>query len=461
MAKRETIDKWSKLYWLLQFFFVKRVYDFYFNKFKVQGIEKIPKGEAVILAPNHQNALMDALAFVSGLKRRQTVFLARADVFKSKLVIKIFTFLKILPVYRIRDGRSELQKNDEIFEITCKVLHNKINPLCLYPEGNHGNKRRLRPLVKGIFRIAFQAQEKFKDQPGVKIIPVGIDYSNYYGFRKNLFVILGDPIEVNEYWSEFEENPPVAMNKLRDHLAEEMKKVMIHIETEEYYKLYMVLRKVYNRVLCKKSGTNHRDLYNQYKADKLLISTLNRCLEKEPERIAELDKVFKEYRHLKKVLNYHDWVPRKKRYSITGNVIFAAISLITLPLVVLGLFNNWPHFFLPLRIVKGIRDRQFHSTAKWGYGVVLMVIYYLVLGILALIFLPFWWLKIMYILTLPSSGIYAISYRRFLIRTWIRIRYSSQMLMRNSKTRLLKSSHDKLLELTDKIFEDYPVSELQ
>jgi len=129
MAKRETIDRWSLYYWMLQVLYVKWLYGFYFSRFRIEAADKIPKGKPVILAPNHQNALMDALAFVSGLKGKQTVFLARADVFKSKFVIKILTFIKILPVYRIRDGRSELQKNEEIFEITSNVLHNSINPL--------------------------------------------------------------------------------------------------------------------------------------------------------------------------------------------------------------------------------------------------------------------------------------------------------------------------------------------
>lgn len=454
MSKREIIDRWSLGYWMLQVFIVRRLYNFYFSKFKIHASNKIPKGESVILAPNHQNALMDALAFVSGLKK-QTVFLARADIFKKDFVSKILTYIKILPVYRIRDGRSELQKNDEIFDVTRKVLHNKINPLCLYPEGNHGDKRRLRPLVKGLFRIAFKAQEKYKDKEGVKIVPTGIDYSDYYKFRRTLFVNFGDPIEVSEYWNEYEKNPAVGMNKLRDRLAEEIKKVMIHIETQEFYGLYMGLRKIYNRSLCKKLKLNPHDLYDQHRADKMMIDALNNCLEKDQIRIEGLNKVFQQYQKLKKELNYRDWVPQKKRYCILGNILFSALSLITLPLVVLGFFNNWPQFFIASRITRGIRDKQFHSTAKWGFGAVLLIVYYLLLFILALVFLPFWWLKILYILTLPSSGIYALSYRKFLIKTWIRIRYSVEMLLKKPKTQRFKSYRDQLVELTDQIYNEY------
>ena len=87
-----------------------------------------------------------------------------------------------MPVYRIRDGKETLSKNDEIFIRSADVLHDRKH-LCLMPEGNHGDKRRLRPLVKGLFRIAFMAQEEFKAEKGVVIIPVGLDYSHYFKIR--------------------------------------------------------------------------------------------------------------------------------------------------------------------------------------------------------------------------------------------------------------------------------------
>jgi 1-acyl-sn-glycerol-3-phosphate acyltransferase len=449
MSKRETIDHWSLLYWCTNFFLVTPIHNFFYRRIEVKHVEKIPGNEPVIFAPNHQNALMDALSLVAGINQFQTVFLARADVFTSKLVKKVLTFLKILPVYRIRDGRSQLQKNDEIFDITTRILRNKINPLCLYPEGNHGDKRRIRPLVKGIFRIAFKAQEEYKSQPGVKIIPACIDYGHYRKFRQTQFIIFGDPIEVCEYWKEYEENPAIAMNRLRDHLSDELKKLTIHIETVEYYDLYMGLRSIYGKTMRKRMGLRGNSLYNKYLADKNMIRKLDQCLEKNPEKIEKMNSVFKKYMELRKKLNFRNWVPQKRRYGILLNVLGIIISVPALPLVVLGLFNNWPHFFLPPLLQKNIKDTQFHSTAKWGAGFVLIIVYYLILFVLALIFIPFWWLKLLYIVTLPSSGIFALAYRRFIIKSWARIRYTFGRMKNGSETNVLKENYDKLIALTN------------
>ena len=67
------------------------------------------------------------------------------------------------------------------------------------PEGNHGDKQRLRPLVKGTMRIALRAQEKFGNNQGVKIVPVGLDYEDYQKFFQDLLIIYGQPVEVSEY----------------------------------------------------------------------------------------------------------------------------------------------------------------------------------------------------------------------------------------------------------------------
>ncbi len=454
MGSRATIDKWSLKYWITKYFLVKYVHDFYYRKIQVQNPSNIPKNAAVILAPNHQNALMDAMAFVAGI-RYQTVFLARADVFTSQFVNRIMTFLKILPIYRIRDGRASLQKNDEIFDLTLNILRNKANPLCMFPEGNHGEKRRLRPLVKGIFRIAFKAQEDYGSKPGVKIIPVGIDYKHYQKFRQTQFINIGKPIEVSEYWDAYTENQAAGMNLLRERLADDLKKLMIHIESEEYYELYMGLRGIYNKVMRKRMNLKNYRLSDQFIADKLMINALDKCLKSDENSIRQLNNAYKEYAGLRDKLKFRDWVASRKKYSLSLNSLALILSLFCTPIALIGLFNNWPHFILPATILKKIKDPQFHSTAKWGAGLVIIIVYYLLIIVLVLIYFPYWWLKLIYIITLPIGGLFALSYRNFIIKTWARIRYTYLKYKKDEKTLRFKSLYDEINRSLDRIMDLY------
>ena len=452
MTKREKIDKWSLLYWFLKHYVVRPAYFFYYKKFLVVHEEKIPDDQPNIIAPNHQNALMDALAFVTGI-RFQTIFMARADIFTTRFITKVLTFLKILPVYRIRDGRENLQKNDDMFDYAEQVLRHKYNPLLLFPEGNHGEYRRLRPLVKGIFRIAFQGQEPYGSKPGVKIIPTGIDYRDYYKFRQTQLVVFGDPIEVADYWKEYQENPAIGMNMLRDRLSEELKKVMIHIETEEYYELYMRLRNITNKALCKKLGLKHRNLYDAFRADKKMIAALDKLLMDSPEKIADLNTKFQEYNGLMKTLNFRDWTAQKPKYSILLNFFAIVASVVVWPIALLGFINNWPHFLIPPVFARKIRDPQFISTTKWGAGFVLFMLYYFILTVLAVIFIPIWWIALIYITTLKVSGIFLMMYRTFLIKSIARIRYSWKIMRKKKDMIRFRQLHEELVQFVIQIMD--------
>jgi len=184
----------------------------YYGEYIVVGQENIPDESPLIFAPNHINAFMDAIAVHSIAPYKQPViFLARADIFNNKTAIKLLKFAKILPAFRMRDGMENLGKNNEVFEQCVEILH-KNSALGIMPEGNQGEQRKLRPLVKGIFRIAFAAQQNSNVQPNVKIIPVGIDYGNLTKFGKHIIINIGKPIEVSEYMQSYAANPVSATN---------------------------------------------------------------------------------------------------------------------------------------------------------------------------------------------------------------------------------------------------------
>jgi 1-acyl-sn-glycerol-3-phosphate acyltransferase len=204
----------------------------FYRKVITIGAENINPEHHIIFAPNHQNALMDALA-VLFTQKGQLVFLARADIFKKKAMAAILYFLKMLPVYRIRDGYANLKENDDIFSKTIDVIKHK-NGLVILPEGNHEGFRRLRQLKKGICRVAFQADEAENNQLKIKIIPVGLEYSHYIRYRQVLTVVYGKPIEVSEYHELYKKSPDRALVELKNRLSDEMKRLMVHISEDDY-----------------------------------------------------------------------------------------------------------------------------------------------------------------------------------------------------------------------------------
>ena len=450
---RKAIDRFSIRYTTFKNYSRVGQWVFY-RKIQSKFHKRIPHDRPVLLAPNHQNALMDAMVPIMGC-RRDPIFLTRGDIFSKKLVAGIFRVFKMLPVYRIRDGASELGKNEAIFKESMDALLRKKCPVAIMPEGNHGEKRRLRPLVKGIFRIAFQAQESYGEKPGVVIVPVGIDYSNYSAFRSHSFVQFGEPIEVCEYWAEFKENPARAMNAIRARLSTEMKKYIIHIESEDHYDTYMLLRKVYNKRMRERLGIRKKDQYHKLLADQAMINGLYSIEESSPEKMPPLSEKSKEYETGVERLHMRDWVFQKERHSLFL-ILFATLGmLITLPAFLYGLICNYLPYWLINRIaIKTIKDIQFRSSVKYIVGLIILPIYYLILFILAWIFANHGWIKWAFLASLPLVGLFAHTWYIWLMKISSLWRYEVKTLAGNKELRSLKELRTQISDLAETMITD-------
>lgn len=448
MAKK-SIDRFSLRYRLIKLYATFGHWIFY-RRIEVKFKERIPQNRPVLLAPNHQNALMDAMAPLL-TTNHDSVFLARADIFKKKFIAGILRLFKILPVYRIRDGASELGKNEEVFQEAMDVLLRKKSPVAIMPEGNHGNKRRLRPLVKGIFRVAFQAQETYGDQPGVVIVPVGIDYSNYSNFRGKLFVQFGEPIEVYEYYPSYLENPAKTINKIRARLAEEMRKYIIDIQSDDHYEMYMLLRHVYNEKMRKQTGRVKNTLYNRLVADQMMIGQLHEVEQQESESIQALDKLCTAYREGFEGLGMRDWLFKHSRYSWTALILADLGMLAFLPVFLYGMIMNYFPYWFTANISKRLKDPQFHSTFKYVIGLVLFPLYYLTLLIPVWILTDPGWIKWAFLSSLPLTGFFAHVYFIWFKKLRSLWRYQLMTLRKNRQLESLKNLRKEIIQTVDNL----------
>jgi len=406
---KKNIEKFDIFYQLL-----KKYVDFWHNyifyrRVIVLGRDNVDFSVPTILAPNHQNALMDAMAVLCTLDR-QLVFLARADIFRKKFVAKVLYFLKMLPVYRIRDGFDAVKQNDDTFRDTLRVMENR-NGVVILPEGNHATFRKLRQLKKGICRIAFQTAEAKEFKGEINLVPVGLEYSHYWRFRQVLTVVYGHPIHVSEYYDSYRENPNRAIAELRDRLSDEMKKVMVHIGDEENYEAVNELRTIINEKYSDKIR------YPKLFRDQRLVSKLNDLRLTDPvsykvlceDSLAVRDQATKlnvTYRHL-----------RKKSHRLVWLALSSLLLLVTLPVFVAGAIFNFLTYQVAYQQAIKSKDPAFISTARYGFFLGLSFIFGPLYIILALIFIKPWWMAIMAFMMIPLLGIMAWNWFLLLLRT--------------------------------------------
>ena len=231
MKKKKEIYEKDSGYDLLHSFTALCVKLFY-RKIECEGLENIPDDGAVIFAPNHCNAMMDPMSILCTYRGR-VVFVARADIFGGAMT-KIFEFLKMMPINRQRDGIRNMVKAEETIDKSIEVLDNGV-PFCILAEGTHRTMHSLLPIGKGIARIAAGFCEK---HPGRKmyIVPVGLEYGDYFRPGTTLNVRYGKPIEVAALLENSDGGTQLArMNEIRSLTGEGIRKEIIYLPDDDQY----------------------------------------------------------------------------------------------------------------------------------------------------------------------------------------------------------------------------------
>ena len=227
MRKIQDRDRWYAFFRPYVDWMFRRSY----RRFEYIGKENIPTDGAVIFAPNHTNALCDAMAIL-GIDHGRKVFVARADIFKDPKKAAILNWLKIMPISRVRDGLEEVRHNDETMNKAVDTLRDGV-PFCIFAEGTHHPDRTILPLSKGIFRIALQANESFGAEKPIYIVPVGIAYGDYFHLWDSVSVTIGEPINVTAFVQSrlsFVDSRAQLIMELREVLTERMTALVVKSE---------------------------------------------------------------------------------------------------------------------------------------------------------------------------------------------------------------------------------------
>ena len=353
-----------------------------YRRFEVHGKEQLPKNSAVIFGVNHSNTLMDALVLLSADNIRK-VFIARGDIFKNPIVAKILNFLRILPIFRIRNGVAAVRQNDDSLNKAVDVIHDHVD-LYLFPEGTHRTKHSLMRMGKGLFHIAVDANKQFGEKSPVYIIPTAIEYGDYFRYRSTAMINFGQPINVTEFFKNTtEENEAANINVLKDQLHVEISKLFTYIPDDEDYDAIWEIVKMKNEKRA--GGLYQKMLRNRTTVDKVL---------KFREEQSEEAKSF-----FKRVMDFAEERKRQKisvmstarKYPLLNFLWKFAVLLVGLPYYLASAVVNLPVWITTLIIKGKLKDRAFNNTVSFGVEFVLFPIVFIVGTILLFCYLPWYW----------------------------------------------------------------------
>ena len=119
-------------------------------------------------------------------------FLARGDAFNNPLAAKILYALKLIPIYRLSEGKENMSKNTVAFSTSIAALK-KGSSVLIFSEGLCENDWQLRTLKKGTARLAWQAWQDH-GITDMEVVPLGINYNSYKTMPKYIWMETGKPL---------------------------------------------------------------------------------------------------------------------------------------------------------------------------------------------------------------------------------------------------------------------------
>jgi len=406
----------------------------YFKRIEVYGLKNIPKNVPLIFTSNHQGTLMDGVLLVI-TSDRNIASLVRADIFKNPFVKWILQKFMLVPIYRPRDGGNPLEKNQEVFRDCFKFLKEK-GAITIFPEGGNGMEWFLRPLKKGISRIALGAENQNNFDLDVHIIPTYIHYHNHTKFRSDVAVRYGKPIKLKDYKLLHRESENKAVRQLTAAVKIGILQNMVNItdfENHDTIKNWLLYKINYDQYNLKKR-LNFGEKIN---AMQRRIAQLNLLKTKQLKAYQNFLINVEDYTKQLKQNNFKDWMLARKATSI-GTLFFYFLILFILGPLWLYCFVNCLLAYCTIKaIIKKLELAPYFLNALKSFlGLFVGGFIFVIQAIIFWLLSNSFWLTLSYLSTLPLAGIFLYNYHIWTIKFRSLMKYN-QLIETKNVTKIL------------------------
>ena len=169
----------------------------FYSDVRVLDSQRIPARGPVLIAMNHQNALVDAILALWIVPRelRLTAKATLGDSMPGALLLKT---VGVIPLRRISDagGANDPIRNRRAFQAMIDELSNG-GAILVFPEGKSHNEPDVAPLKTGLARVALWARDAGVKK--IQIVPIGITFANKAEPDTAVLAQVGEPIRLDDW----------------------------------------------------------------------------------------------------------------------------------------------------------------------------------------------------------------------------------------------------------------------
>lgn len=419
----------------------------YYREIRVKNRERLAHNGPTIILANHPNTLMDAW-MVGFTQPKRIYYMAKATFFDTPLKMRFLRALGLIPVNRASESRTKNVSNNDSFE-HCYQLLERGKTLVIFPEGTSFHERQLRELKSGAARIAMEVMRRNKGKLNLRIIPIGLVYSEPEKFRSSVLVNVGEPIDPSEFLEAYEKDSLKTSRQLTEVFRARLESLLVGAHSTDFDALAQEITSLLSSDYL---PTQEKGVEKDVGMLKRVFSSLERIEHEQADLFPEIkDLVYRIRWRLEKYEIKSDFLDRRYKPRTFIRQLFFSILflLIGFPFYVFGFVHNYAQYkltdLLTLRLVKDIE--YYAPVALLISLVVYPLTYYgfisLVDHYLGLIF----WEWFTYLMLMPAMGLFAWVYHKYVAH--ISFKTNFILLMTNEKEAIesLKTDRQRLKEL--------------
>ncbi len=416
----------------------------YYREIKVKNKKNIPLDEPLIIIANHPNTLMDAW-MIGHICPRPIHFMAKGTLFNSKIKMKILSSLNMIPINRMGEGKTEGVSNQDSFQACYDILQEG-KTLVIFPEGSSYQERLLRDLKSGTARIALEAEKQNNGQLGVKVLPMGLNYTQAEKFRSRVLVDVGEALATTDFLPEYMGNSGKGVRKMTEQFRIRLEQLLVNSNTKEEQELIDRIAVILQSRYTKEGAENANSEID------LLKRIRNRM---DDFKITEAWKI-EEVRHVVDAIEWEndklkiqtDFLDRRFRSTMFFRQLFFSIIfvLIGVPFFIFGMIHNAIQFyFIDFLIPKLTKDIEYYAPLAVLLGLVLYPLFFgLFTHFVGNAFDLMFWQKVIYFVMMPLGGLFAYFFHRYLRHIGYKWKYIFLMIRQKEVVLSLKAKREKL-----------------
>jgi 1-acyl-sn-glycerol-3-phosphate acyltransferase len=446
---------------------------FFFRSVDVRHPERVPAEGPVLLCINHPNNFIDSL-LVGGAIPRKVHYLATAALFRNRLVGRFLLACGAIPVYRKQDEPSSIpsppsagagltapatraEKNAGTFD-ACFKAFGEGRLVAIYPEGTTHAEVRVQRIKTGAARLALGYEAERSG--ALRVIPVGLNFDARKSFRGRVLVSFGPAVPVTPYLEAYRRDPVKAVEALTDAIQWGIEAEVVHVERIDEGRLVNAIQELYRdelvRELREARGLAERQI-DLVRLSRGIVDSINYFKRNEPERVEQIWQSIQSYRALLAEYRVKDEAVRARleRRRPRQKIRRGWEAVVGFPFFLYGALVNFLPYWVPRWIARRM-SRKETDYATWRF-------------LTAMLALPLFWgletwavarlagpaVALVFLLTLPLSGVIAYRYWVGAGRLRSRLRFGALALTREHAARRLTTERQALIGELERAKNEY------